>query len=45
VSVAGASYGLQGVRIALWLGGAICIVAGWLSRREVRRARERGATA
>lgn len=45
VSIAGASYGLQGVRITLWLGGAICIVAGWLSRREVRRAREHGATA
>jgi dTMP kinase len=45
VSIAGASYGLSGVRIALWLGGAICVVAGWLSRREVRRAREHGATA
>lgn len=41
IKVAGASYGLAGVRIALWVGGAICIVAGWYSRREVRRAERR----
>jgi dTMP kinase len=39
IKILGASYGLAGVRIALWVGGAICIVAGWYSRREVRRAR------
>jgi dTMP kinase len=39
VTIGGASYGLAGVRIALWVGGAICIVAGWYSRYEVRRAR------
>jgi dTMP kinase len=43
ISVGGASYGLAGVRIALWVGGAICIGAGWYSRREVRRARRAAA--
>ena len=41
VSILGASYGLAGVRIALWVGGAVCVVAGWYSRREMRRAHQR----
>lgn len=41
VSILGASYGLAGVRIALWVGGAVCIVAGWYSRREMRRTHQR----
>jgi dTMP kinase len=41
VSILGASYGLAGVRIALWVGGALCVVAGWYSRREMRRAHQR----
>lgn len=41
VTLFGASYGLAGVRIALWVGGAICVVAGLYSRREVRRAQRR----
>jgi dTMP kinase len=45
ISIAGASYGLAGVRIALWVGGAITLVAGWYSRREVRRAHRKAATA
>jgi hypothetical protein len=41
IKIFGASYGLAGVRIALWVGGAICIVAGLYSRREVRRSHRR----
>lgn len=45
VSVAGASYGLAGVRIALWFGGAITVIAGLYSHREVKRAQREGQVA
>jgi MFS family permease len=45
ISVGGASYGLAGVRIALWFGGAIAIVAGWYAHHEMRRAHRPGQVA
>jgi dTMP kinase len=45
VSIGGASYGLAGVRIALWFGGAIAIVAGWYAHHEVKRAQQHGQVA
>jgi dTMP kinase len=38
IEVGGQSIGLPGVRLALWLGGAITVVAGFLARREMSRA-------
>jgi dTMP kinase len=38
ISVGGASYGLAGVRIALWFGGAIAIFAGWYAHHEMTHA-------
>ena len=44
VTIGPYSYALPGVRIALWGGGLITFVAGFLSWRSIRRA-ERNATA
>jgi len=41
VELGGQGIVLPGVRLALWLGGAIAIVAGVLSRRGLRRAAAR----
>jgi dTMP kinase len=44
LSVAGASLALPGVRLALWLGGALTIVSGFAARRRIRRARAGAVT-
>lgn len=44
VEIGGQAIGLPGVRIALWLGGAISIGAGLVARREMIRAHEKGLT-
>lgn len=36
MSVAGADYALPGVRIALWAGGVLTVLAGLYARREIR---------
>jgi dTMP kinase len=41
IEVGGQAIGLPGVRLALWLGGGIAIVAGVLARREMSRAHRR----
>jgi dTMP kinase len=38
VEIGGQAIGLPGVRLALWLGGAIAVAAGALARRELIRA-------
>ena len=40
ISIGDQTIGLPGVRLALWLGGAIAIAAGLLARREIIRAHE-----
>lgn len=40
VEVGSVSVSLPGVRLALWLGGSITILAGLMARRRMRRARE-----
>ena len=44
IEVAGVSYGLPGVRLALWAGGLLTIMAGSIARREVRRSRRAGTS-
>jgi dTMP kinase len=41
ITIGGQTIGLPGVRLALWLGGAIAIAAGLLARREIIRAHQR----
>ncbi|MFZ4585174.1 MAG: MFS transporter [Acidimicrobiia bacterium] len=36
VTVAGADYSLPGVRVALWAGGFVAVVAGLYARREIK---------
>jgi len=38
VEVGGQSIALPGVRIALWVGGAIALASGFVARREIRQA-------
>lgn len=40
VEVGGVDVSLPGVRLALWLGGAVTIVSGVMARRRMRRAHE-----
>jgi hypothetical protein len=44
VEIGGQAIALPGVRIALWLGGAISIFAGLVARREMIRAHKSGQT-
>jgi MFS family permease len=39
IDVAGVSYALPGVRLALWAGGLVTIAAGSIARRKVRASR------
>jgi dTMP kinase len=38
VTIAGVHIGLPGVRLALWLGGAVTVIAGLAARRRMRKA-------
>ena len=45
VSIGGLAVALPGVRLTLWLGGAIILVAGLLARRGLQEAAAAGASA
>lgn len=45
VEVLGIDVSLPGVRLALWLGGAVTVVSGVMARRRMRRAHEQEVAA
>ena len=43
VEVGSITVSLPGVRLALWLGGVVTMLAGFMARRRMRRVEPRGS--